>query len=244
MTVIDTPPETAVERTEVVDGAPTRRTRLIRLAFVLGVVAVIGLGVWLALFSSVFATQSVRVNGAHQVSSDAVVAAAAVPLGRPMLRQDTAAIAARVATLKPVRSATVDRRWPDTLVIKVVERTPVLAVRQPDGYLLTDATGVAYRTSAEVPDGVVVTDADPDNSALLTDLSIVAAALPAKLTKQVTSVKALDANSISLVLKSGVTVSWGTSLDSELKGTIVVALLKQKPRSSIDVTSPHNPAIR
>ncbi len=129
-------------------------------------------------------------------------------------------------------------------MINVVERTPVLAVRQPGGYLLTDATGVAYRTSAEVPDGVVVTDADPDNSALLTDLSIVSAALPARLTKQVTSIKAIDANSITLTLKSGVVVTWGTSADSELKGKIVVALLKQKPRYSIDVTSPRNPAIR
>jgi cell division protein FtsQ len=51
-------------------------------------------------------------------------------------------------------------------------------------------------------------------------------------------------DSITLVLESGKTVTWGSSADSELKAQVVMALLKRKTESSIDVSSPHNPAVR
>jgi cell division protein FtsQ len=51
-------------------------------------------------------------------------------------------------------------------------------------------------------------------------------------------------DSITLVLESGKTVTWGSSADSELKAQVVMALLNKKPKSSIDVSSPHNPAVR
>ena len=44
---------------------------------------------------------------------------------------------------------------------------------------------------------------------------------------------------------SGVTVNWGSAADSPLKAQIVTALLKDgKPRATIDVSSPNNPAVR
>jgi cell division protein FtsQ len=39
-------------------------------------------------------------------------------------------------------------------------------------------------------------------------------------------------------------VAWGDSGDSELKAQVMAALIKRKPKSSIDVSSPHNPAVR
>ena len=189
-------------------------------------------------------TRDVKVTGAHQITADDVRGAAAVPLGRPLLRQDTEAIAARVSALPAVRSVTVERNWPHTISVRVVERTAVLAVRQPGGFLLADASGVAFRTSDRIPDGVVVTDANPDDHALLSDLSTVADALPKKLARQVISLRATDSGNIGLTLESGLRIAWGSPADSKLKAQIVTALLKQKPRASIDVTSPHNPAIR
>ena len=48
---------------------------------------------------------------------------------------------------------------------------------------------------------------------------------------------------MTVVLNNGVQVNWGTGADSALKADIVLALLKRKP-ATIDVSSPHNPAIR
>ena len=75
-------------------------------------------------------------------------------------------------------------------------------------------------------------------------MATVAAALPNKLRGTVDRMTASNRDSITLVLESGRTVTWGSSTDSELKAQVVTALLKRKPKSSIDVSSAHNPAIR
>ena len=61
---------------------------------------------------------------------------------------------------------------------------------------------------------------------------------------RVRTLAANDPDRITLVLRSGVRVNWGSSADSPLKAQIVEALLKRKPSATIDVASPHNPAVR
>jgi cell division protein FtsQ len=200
--------------------------------------------VWLGFFSAALSARAVTVRGLHELSAVQVRAAAVVPLGRPMLRQDIDAIAARAASLPAVQSASVVRDWPNTIAITVVERRPLLAVRHPDGFLLVDKFGVGYQLRPFVPRGVSVVDANPDDRPLLTDLGTVASALPPKLSARLTTIRASSRNNIDLVLKSGLTVHWGESSQSKLKADIVVALLKQHPKTAIDVSSPHNPTTR
>ncbi len=222
----------------------SRRRGLVRLAVVLLVMALIAGVVWLGFFSAALSARAVTVRGLHELSAEQVRAAAVVPLGRPMLRQDLDAIAARAASLPAVQSASVARDWPNTITITVVERRPLLAVRQPDGFLLVDKFGVGYQLKPFVPDGVSVVDANPDDRPLLTDLGTVASALPHKLSVRLTTIRATSRNDIDLVLKSGLTVHWGESSQSKLKADIVVVLLKQHPKTTIDVSSPHNPTTR
>jgi len=130
------------------------------------------------------------------------------------------------------------------VLISVVERQPVLGVRQPGGYLIVDQEGMAYQSSTTLPRGALVADVDPGAVDVLTQVGTVASGMPTKLQTQVASVQAQNRDDIDVKLDSGVVVRWGTSADSPLKSEIVLALLKQKPKISIDVTSPHNPAIR
>jgi cell division protein FtsQ len=199
---------------------------------------------WLGFFSAALSAREVTVRGLHDLSADEVRAAAVVPLGRPMLRQDIDAIAARAASVPAVQSASVVRDFPNTIAITVVERRPLLAVRQPGGYLLVDKFGVGYQLKSDVPDGVSVVDANPDDRLLLADLGTVASALPAKLTARLITIRASGRDDINLVLKSGLTVHWGDSSQSELKADIVAVLLKKRPNNAIDVSSPHNPTTR
>lgn len=235
------PPESDLE-----PAPPTssRRRGLIRLAVVLLVLGLIAGGLWLAFFSATLSARQVAVRGERELTADQVRAAAAVELGRPMLRQDVKDIATRTVTLPAVESASVTRSWPNTITITVVERRPLLAVRQPYGFLLVDKSGVGFRTSPSVPNGVSLVDANPDNRPLLTDLGAVAKALPDKVSSRVTTMRATSPDDITLVLKSGVTVRWGNSSESKLKADIVTVLVKKHPRTSIDVSSPHNPTTR
>jgi cell division protein FtsQ len=214
--------------------------RFLAALLVLGVL--VGAG-WLVGFSQVLAVRQVAVTGMDRLDAASIREAAAVPLGRPLARQDLPAIASRVSALPRIESAEVSRRWPHTIRIAVVERRPLIGIRQPDGFVLVDAQGVSVETSPTLPAGVLQADVDPDRVTLLVEVGAIAAAMPRELKSRVIRLHATSRNQVTVLLTDGVTVNWGTDSESVLKSQLVLALLKRKP-SAIDVSSPHNPAIR
>lgn len=195
-------------------------------------------------FSPLLVAEHVTVTGNRQISRAEVIGAARVRSSKPLARQDLDAIAERTRALPGVETATAVRKWPRTIEIAVSERRPVLAVRDVNGYLLVDRDGVAYQSSRSVPTGVVVADVIATDQRLLREVAVVASALPGSLRKKASSLTATDPDRITLMMKSGLKVNWGSSTDSPLKADIVMALLKRRPTASIDVSSPHNPAAR
>lgn len=224
------------------EPARRHRTRLI-LVMAAALIVLLGAG-WLLLFSSVFAARQVVVTGTQSLTPAQVEAAAAVPMGRPLLRLDLQAIARQTSALPQLASAKVSRSWPHDIQVAVVERKPLLAVAQPEGYLMVDKTGVAYESRSTVPSGVVNAAANPDNRALMTEIGVATSALPASLRTQVRGVSATTPDDITMTLDSGVFVMWGNAKDSALKAQLTAVLLKRHPRLSIDVSSPHTPAVR
>ena len=246
---------TAVVRRNASRKSPTQRTRRARkrrsrrrkaVAFVaiMLVLALLGASLWTMYFSTVLVTKRVRVVGTFDLTAAQVSLAAQVPLGVPLARQDLDAIAQRTTTLAAIEAATAIREWPSTITVTVIERRPILGVRQPEGYVLVDKFGVGYQTQQVLPPKVVLAVVNPGDKPLLTEMATVAAALPSKLRGRVDRMTASNGDSIALVLESGRTVNWGSSSDSELKAQIVTALLKREPKASIDVSSPHSPAVR
>jgi cell division protein FtsQ len=220
-----------------------RRRRWLRWVVAVLILALVGTTVWLLGFSSVLATSRVEVSGADVLSSRQVRDAARVPLGLPLARQDLDAVANRVAMLAPVESVTVDRAWPDAVAISVTERTAVLGLRDPAGYTLVDRAGVAFQHVGRLPEGIVLVDANRTDTALLSQVALVANAFDTDLRSKVTAVRATSPIALTVVLKSGVTINWGAADQSALKAQIVAALLRRDPRH-VDVSSPHNPAVR
>jgi cell division protein FtsQ len=246
---------TATVRRKASQKSPTQRTRRARkrrsrrrkaLAFVAItlVLALLGVSLWTMYFSTVLVTKRVTVVGTSELTAAQVSLAAQVPLGVPLARQDLDAITQRTTSLPAIETARVIRDWPGTITVNVVERRPILGVRQLQGYVLVDRFGVAYQTRQVLPPKVVLAVVNPGDNLLLTEMATVAAALPNKLRGRVDRMTASNRDAIALILESGHTVTWGSSSDSKLKAQIVTALLKRKPKSGIDVSSPHNPAVR
>jgi cell division protein FtsQ len=246
---------TATVRRNASQKSPTQRTRRARkrrsrrrkaLAFIaiMLVLTLLGGSLWTMYISTALVTKRVKVVGTSELTAAQVSLAAQVPLGVPLARQDLDAIAQRTTTLPAIEAASVIRDWPNTITVAVVERRPILGLRQPEGYVLVDKSGVAYQTQEVLPPKVVLAVVNPGDKPLLTEMATVAAALPNKLRGRIDRMTASSRDAIALVLESGQTVTWGSSSDSELKAQIVTALLMREAKSSIDVSSPHNPAVR
>jgi cell division protein FtsQ len=220
------------------------RRKALAITAVVLVLVLIGGSLWTIYFSTIFVTKRVNVVGTHHLTPTQVSFAVEIPLGVPLARQKLDEIAKRATTLSAVESATATRDWPNTVTVTVIERRPVLALDQPDGYVVVDKFGVAYEKQTTLPAHVVLGVVDPADTPLLHDVATVAAALPDKLRGKVGRITATSPDDIGLILDSGRKVTWGSAADSELKAQVVTALLKRKPKSSIDVSSPHNPAVR
>jgi len=220
------------------------RRKALALIVIAVIVALVAAGLWVVYYSSALVTKRVNVVGSRNLTPVQVSLTAQVPVGVPLARQDLDAIAERLTAVPSIETAAVSRSWPNTITLTIVERRPVLAVLQPDGYVVVDKYGVASQTQPTLPPKVVLADVDTQSKPLLSAVAVVATALPEKLNGKVKLITASSPDSIALILGSGRIITWGSSADSELKAKVVTALLKRKPKSSIDVSSPHNPAVR
>ncbi|SBT48209.1 cell division protein FtsQ/DivIB [Micromonospora narathiwatensis] len=208
-------------------------------AVTVAVLALAGLVAWTVLGTGLFGVRDVRVVGARLVTPVEVRAAAAVPDDTPLARVDLAATARRVGALAPVERATVEREWPDALVIRVVERTPVAAVPQGDGYAVIDRTGVVFQSVPRLPDGLPVIRVGrpaPDDPGTRAGLAVLAALDP-RLRAELVSVDVAGLARISLRLRGDRTVVWGDATRGADKSKVASALLGRKA-DTIDVSAP------
>ncbi|PXX08494.1 cell division protein FtsQ/DivIB [Mycolicibacterium moriokaense] len=206
-------------------------------------VVVVGLGL-LLYFTPIMSARNVVVVGVGAVTQDEVVAAANVQPGMPLLQVDTDAVAERVAAIRRVASARVQRQYPSTLRVTVVERVPVVVKDYPDGPHQFDRDGVDFAT-APPPVGVPYLDADnpgPSDAPTKAALQVMTALRP-EVAGQVGRIAAPSVAAITLTLTDGRVVVWGTTDRTEEKALKLGALLTQ-PGQTYDVSSPDLPTVK
>lgn len=228
---------------------------------VLAVLAVLVAGTWLVGFSTVLTVRSVTVEGTRTLSGPQVEAAARVPFGVPLARLDTTAIANRVAGLAPVRTVSVTRRFPHTVVVRVTERTPAALLVGDSGVVrLVDTTGALYPTTGPVPgDLPVLVDSGVALDAAAVESAVtVLGALPAQVSGEVTAVVVTDDDAVLLDLRIPGTarqagragavrrtlVRWGTAADTPLKARVLAVLLRTTTAPWLDLSAPSVPVSR
>ncbi len=208
-----------------------------RAAFLaLATAGVIGAAVWLLFGSRLLVVRSVIITGTHLVPRSEVLAAAGVEPGTPLIRVNTARVAARIDAISQVRSALVRRSWPDRLVIVVRERTAALALTAPGGgYDLVDPDGVVVQWTASRPADLPLYPTAAPVAALRGDPDLAASAavlgeLPAWLRHSVAAVTAPDPDQVTLRLAGGVTVLWGGTDRAGAKATELTVLMRTHMR--------------
>jgi cell division protein FtsQ len=220
-----------------------RRRLLLALAALL-VVAVVAGSVWLVFWSSYLTVRSAQVTGNTTVGTARIERAADVPVGRPLARVDLAAIRRRVEAIPAVKSADVSRAWPHRVHVVVTERVPIAVVNQGEGLRALDADGVMFGSYAKVPKRLPLVRTQPDTpQEALAEGGKVIASLPASIASRVATIEVDSVDQISLVLKNGRRVMWGSAEESAQKAEVLTDMLRQ-PGQTIDVTVPGRPTTR
>ena len=216
------------------------------------VVGVLGLG-WLLFGSPVLALDpaGVDVQGAGTVVAvDQVQAVVAAHSGTPLPRLDTVALRDELLDVPGVREARVTRAWPTGLSVTLVAREPVAAV--PDdaptpGFALLDQDGVQVGRVDAAPAGLPVVDVPVGDKRTLAAVLGVLQQLPADLLAQVEGVSAHTQDTVTMQLRDGVRVDWGSAHETPLK-IAVLGALRASPAAAgatvIDVSAPRLPVTK
>ena len=218
-----------------------RRVKLVGLVLVM--VAFTALGWWAVWRSPLLDVRRVEVVGAHHVPAAEIRATAAVPMGRPLAGLDAAGIADRVESIARVADVAVARRWPHTVRIIVEERTPAVAVAGTGGFVLVDGTGFAFETVGARPAGVplvIGADAATLGADRVDAVVETLAAVPPAVRAKVTEVAAPSAETVTLTLRDGVHIVWGSAQDGARKAVVLTALMRTRA-TLYDVSVPEAP---
>jgi cell division protein FtsQ len=210
--------------------------------FALAALAILVGTVWALLGSSLLVVRSVTVTGNQSVPRAAVIQAAGIGPGTPLIRINTEAVARRVEQITQIQSAQVSRHWPDSVVIAVRVRTPVLVAASGDGFALIDRFGVVVSHAAKRPPGLTLLVGSPNLAALRGSPAIQAAVtvlrqLPPQLRSLVRAVAAPSATAVTLDLRHKITVLWGGT-DRPAAKAAELAILMQTKASFYNLSDP------
>lgn len=209
-------------------------------------VALLVASVWALLFSTWLSVKGVEVEGNRILTTRRVLHIAAVPRGEQLALVDLDRARRRLESLAEVRSADVTRSWPDAVHIEVEERTAVAVVELGGRLRALDPDGVVFREYEAVPKGMPrVRPTTATGTDALKEAAAVVSALPDDLAARVDHLAVETIDRITLVLRDGRQVLWGSADESELKATVLDRLLAEAGDArSFDVSVPAQPTYR
>lgn len=224
-----------------------RRTR--RRRIVLGLAGFFGLAllVMLLAISPIFSVKKIEIIGAQNLDSAELESRLQSSfLDTPLALVDRGELVEILNGYPLIESFLIENRLPDTLVLRIIERRPLLAVANASGgFAVLDSAGVALAGSVDPPEGLPLFRVPASGGGVTTfDAAVeVLLALSTELRAQIETITATSRSEVSFVLRgSAAEVVWGGAEQSELKTRVLAALMEAAPKAKLyDVSSPTNP---
>jgi cell division protein FtsQ len=215
------------------------------------VAAVLG-AYWGAHASAVFAVERVEIEGASPPVAKEVRAVTKAVLGTSLLEVDAESIEAKIRALPSIAGVSVDRAFPNSLVVKVAAEEPVAVARRGRHAFLVTGSGkvimeIEPGTERRYPRlwlarGSAVRVGGTLPGSLTPAARALAAAEQARLPRRVKAVR-FESGRLTLVLRRGPELRLGGATDLLLKLTVATRVLPLVEAGTLylDVSVPERP---
>lgn len=235
-----------LERDEVRRFTRRARTRRRVLWGVTGLTAFVVVFVAIGVFSPLFSVREVAVIGVERADKAAIESSLKQLEGRPLAQVTDADVGALLDQFVLVQSYSVRTEPPSRLIVEVVERVPVGAITGDDGIVMVDAVGTTLWRADKLPGDIPVIQVSSVDAPGFAAAAQASLALNGELRKQVAEISANTLDSITLTLRDGTLVVWGSAEDSDHKARVLEALVVASggQLAYFDVSSPDNPVSR
>ena len=226
----------------------TQLSRVRRRRWLIATVAVAALALFVTIgvYSPAMTVRKIEVIGASRLDSAAVVESVGFEIGQPLVSVDAQKIHDALTQFPLIQKYSIETQPPNTLVIRVIERQPVINIKRGKQFDLVDPAGVVIQTADAriagfaLADGLVV---DVNSPAFEATASALANMQP-ELAAQVDIASATTDQDVTFKLANGITIIWGSADESAKKSilaTKMMAALAGRNVSTINVSSTEAP---
>ncbi len=243
----------------VFPGVPRRRRRRNLWITAAAVAALIAVVMAAVMFSPLLALKTITVDGNKLATTQAIQAALAPLMDKPLPQIDQAQVQKLLVPLQQVRSVSVEARPPSSLLVHIVEREPVALLKTDQQYIMVDPDGVQLGGTPD-PAAIALPLIDGGTAAIGKEtfkaMTAVLAALPQSVLGKLQHASAASPDAVELTLNDGKTIVWGNASEKELKAKVLEALLNAPvpspaagkpapaPVQVYDVSTPRHPVTR
>jgi cell division protein FtsQ len=226
---------------QTVRSATPKKKRKSKGPWLVWLLVILAVVAWWSLYQSKwFIAQEVTITGNSRLSVEQISAVAAVPIGNSLMSINPEVISEQIQALPEIKIATVERGWPDAILITVTERTPIAVAATVSGYKLIDADGLNAGVVTAPPGGLLVIAAEPDSQAMTNAIQVLTA-IPAEW--GITGLSAPTQDSVMATLGNGVVITFGSGERASDKVEVAQALM-EKGYTVINVSAPDAPTIK
>lgn len=217
---------------------PKRKRRRPLIGLSLFLLFSFALSLYFFINSAFFALKKIEVSGCNTVPQEEIIKLSGVALGTNLFKVDVRNAIAKIEMQPVVKTVTISRKLPHTLVLHITERTPAAVVVGNDGYLAVDIEGKYVKKVDDLLDlnlpvisGITVKK-DTSPGADLTTPGLNAALQLIRLMeepflKNVTEIQAASPQSLTLKMLQGVEIRFGEPENIEQKLKIIRELLME-----------------
>lgn len=226
---------------QTVRSAKPKKKRKSKGPWLVWLLVILSAVTWWSLYQSQwFVAEEVTITGNSRLSVEQISTVAAVPIGNSLMSINPGLVAEQLQALPEIKVATVERGWPHSILITVIERTPIAVAATASGYNLIDSDGVNAGLVSAPPKGLLVISAQPDSPAMTNAIQVLAA-IPTEW-----SLKGLSAptqDSVVATLGNGVRVTFGSGERAADKVEVAQAFI-EKGYEVINVSAPDAPTVK
>lgn len=219
--------------------------------------AIVGAAIVVALFAFVLvgaftpimSVRDIRVEGAASVNAEEVTNALESFTGVPLALVDETDVLRALEPFPAIQRFAVERVPPKTLVVRIEERVPVIALEGEGSFRVFDAAGVLLSEVPERPAGVPVGSPGLANTSSkgFRAAAKVVRDMPESLRVRLVSVSSASGQDVTFELDNGVEVFWGDPEETRRKALVLNAMLgslEGREVSHIDVSSVESPIFK
>lgn len=199
--------------------------------------------------SPLFTLKTIEVKGRSSVAEKVIAGAAVDQVGVPLALIDFESIRQRLTSVVKIQSFSTEIQPPDTLVIRVIERTPIGAIAVNDGWEVVDSAGVVIDSVKNAPTSIPELRVSGVDDPQFQNITQTLLLIPSDLRKRIGIIAAESRDSIRFTLRDlACEVVWGSIEGSQLKAIMLSRAIDELAKESgsyvIDVSAPENIVMR